>query len=422
MKFSFSKTLSSLALAVALAPQLAAAQTTRAVQKVETRTSVETRTQREIEREAERQADREERERERRERERERQEAAREHDDAGRAGAQVERTSAADGQAVVSLCLSSGDVLVRGWERAEVRARAEGVGNVRLLTPNVQPAPRVEVLVSDDEENEPDSGDCGTAEQVELMVPRGATINVRTHNGHIDVSDVADARVEALSGDVDLRRITKGVTVSCLSGDVSLTDASGPVRLVTVSGSVEARNARPLAAGDDFEAKSTSGEVTVENVRHSQVTGATVSGSLLYTGALARGGAYDFRTISGDVTMEIPSDSSFSLHARVVVSGDIDTDFPVRMITVGAGAPQPAPMPQPAPTGNGPAPPNPPQPGQPPQDPNTWPMPPRPERVKPGKVKISKGTDQVRLDGTVGTGDATVNMSSFSGSLHLRKQ
>jgi hypothetical protein len=419
MKFSFLKTLSALALAAALAPQLAAAQTTRAVQKVETQTRVETRTQREIEREAERQADREERERDRQERERERQDAAREHADAGSGGAQVERTSAADGQAVVSLCLSSGDVLVRGWERAEVRARAEGVGNVRLLTPNVRPAPRVEVLVSDDEENEPDSGDCGTAERVELMVPRGATVNVRTHNGHIDVSDVADARVEALSGDVDLRRITKGVTVSCLSGDVSLTDASGPVKLITVSGSVEARNARPLAAGDEFEAKSTSGEVTVENVRHSQVTGATVSGSLLYTGSLARGGAYDFRTISGDVTMEIPADSSFSLHARVVVSGDIDTDFPVRMITVGTGAPQPTPMPQPSPM---PAPPNPPQPGQPPQDPNTWPMPPRPERVKPARVKISKGPEQVRLDGTVGTGDATVNMSSFSGSLHLRKQ
>jgi DUF4097 and DUF4098 domain-containing protein YvlB len=419
MKFSFSKTLSSLALAAALAPQLAAAQTTRAVQKVETQTRVETRTQREIEREAERQAEREERERDRQERERERQDAAREHADAGSAGAQVERTSAADGQAVVSLCLTQGDVLVRGWDKKEVHARAEGAGNVRLLTPNVQPAPRVEVLVSDDEEDEPGSGDCGSADQVELMVPRGATVNVRTQNGHVDVSDVSDARVEALSGDVDLRRITKGVTVSCLSGDVSLTDASGPVKLITVSGSVEARNARPLAAGDEFEAKSTSGEVTVENVRHSQVTGVTVSGSLLYTGSLARGGAYDFRTISGDVTMEIPADSSFSLHARVVVSGDIDTDFPVRMITVGTGAPQPAPMPQPSPM---PAPPNPPQPGQPPQDQNTWPMPPRPERVKPGRVKISKGPEQVRLDGTVGTGDATVNMSSFSGSLHLRKQ
>jgi DUF4097 and DUF4098 domain-containing protein YvlB len=163
------------------------------------------------------------------------------------------------------------------------------------------------------------------------------------------------------------------------------------VHAVTVSGSVEARNARALAAGDDFQAKSTSGDVTIENVSHSQVIGAAVSGNLLYTGSLARGGAYDFKTISGDVTMEIPANSSFTLHAKVVVSGDIDTDFPVKTAAVGTAAPQ-------------------------------TPQPPQGVRVKSGKIKPPKEPEQVRLDGAVGSGDATVNMSSFSGSLHLRKQ
>lgn len=393
MKLSLLTTL--FALALVLAPQ-AAAQTKPVVNKVKvkaqsnTRTQTETRTQREIEREAERQAEREERERDRQEREREREEARR---DAREHNANVERTSAAEAQAVVTLCLSQGDVIVRGWDKKEVTARAQGAGNMRLLTPNVQPAPRVEVLVTRDEEDEPGSGDCGSADQVELMVPRGATVNLRTQNGHIDVSDVSDARAEALSGDVEVRRIAKAVTISCLSGDVSVTDVSGPVSAITVSGTVEARNARALAAGDEFEAKSTSGDVTIENIKHAQVTSATVSGSVLYTGALARGGAYDFKTISGDVTMEIPSDSSFTLHAKVVVSGNIDTDFPVKTAAVG-GVPVPptAPPPQPPP-------------GR-------------------GKIKIRppKEPEQTRLDGTVGSGDATVNMSSFSGSLHLRKQ
>ena len=397
MKFSFSTTL--FALALAFAPQ-AAAQTT----KVETRTRVETRTEREVERD------------ERRE-ERERQEADRERHDAEANSAPVERTSAADAQAVVTLCLSQGDVLVRGWDRTEVRARAEGAGNVRLLTPNAQPAPRVEVLVTEDKDDEPDSGDCGSAEQVELMVPRGATVNVRTHNGHVDLSDVADARVEALSGDVEVRRVTKAVLVSCLSGDVSVSDVSGPVRAITVSGSVEARNVRSLSAGDGFEAKSTSGDVTIENVKHTQVIAAAVSGNLLYTGALARGGAYDFKTISGEVTMEIPADSSFTLHAKVVVSGDIDTDFPIRTAVVGTGGAGAGRSSAPPTSATPATPAMPPQPGTEP-----WPMPPRPKRVKPGKVKVPKEPEQARLDGTVGSGDATVNMSSFSGSLHLRKQ
>jgi DUF4097 and DUF4098 domain-containing protein YvlB len=406
MKFPIATTI--FALAFALAPQ-AAAQNVQVETKTGTRVRVETNTQRETER----QAEREERERERQERERE--EAQRETQ---KQGATVERANAADSQAVVTLCLSQGDVIVRGWDKAEVRARAEGAGNVRLLTPpNAQPAPRVEVLVSEDEEVEPDSGDCGSAEHVELMVPRGATVNVRTQSGNIDVSDVSDARVEALSGDVDVRRVTKALLISCLSGDVSLSDVSGPVHATTVSGTVEARNARSLAAGDEFEAKSTSGDVTIENVRHAQVTSATVSGSLLYTGALARGGAYDFRTISGDVTMEIPADSSFNLHARVVVSGDIDTDFPVRTAAVGTANSSSNSSSSSSSSSTAPTPPTPPQPGAEP-----WPMPPRPERVRPGKVKSPKEPEQVRLDGTVGGGDATVNMSSFSGSLHLRKQ
>jgi DUF4097 and DUF4098 domain-containing protein YvlB len=415
MKFSFSTTL--FALALILAPQ-AAAQKTRVVNEVkveaqtQSTTQTETRTQQRKAERDERQRDREERERER---EQERQEAERERHETNAKSGPIERTTAADAQAIVSLCLTQGDVIVRGWDKTEVRAHAEGAGNVRLLTPNAQPAPRVEVLVSDEGSDEADSGDCGSADQVELMVPRGATVNVRTHNGHVDVSDVSDARVEALSGDVDVRRIAKAVLISCLSGDVSLSDVSGPVSAVTVSGSVEARNARALSAGDGFVAKSTSGDVTIENVMHSQVIGAAISGNLLYTGALARGGAYDFKTISGEVTMEIPADSSFTLHAKVVVSGDIDTDFPVKTAAVGSAAPPPTPgTSQPTTPGT-------PQPAPRP-DPNPWPMPPQPERGKPGKVKFPREPEQARLDGTVGSGDATVNMSSFSGSLHLRKR
>ena len=178
----------------------------------------------------------------------------------------LERRADAEPKAVVSLCLESGDVTVRGWDRGEVRARIEDAGGLRLLTPNVRPAPRVEVLVSEDKDAVPGSGDCGSNERVELMVPRGATVDVETRSGHVEVADVAAVRVKVLSGDVDVRRVSQSVEVSCLSGDVSVSDSSGPVRAETVSGDVEARNLRRVAAGDSFEVKTTSGDVTVEGV------------------------------------------------------------------------------------------------------------------------------------------------------------
>jgi hypothetical protein len=380
MKFSFRTIM--LALALALAPQVSA-------QKRQTEKQVEKQVEKQIEKKIETRA-------------------------VGAEDFALERRAETEPKAVVSLCLSSGDVVVRGWDRGEVRARAEEAGSLRLLTPNVRPAPRVEVLVSEDKEAELEAGDCGSTSMVELMVPRGATINIQTHNGHVEVSDVAEARVRALSGDVEVRRVTQSVEISCLSGDISVSDSSGPVRVATISGVVEARNVGAVAPGDNFEAKSTSGDVTLEGVRHAQVTGSAVSGNVLYTGALARGGSYDFRTISGDVTMELPTDSSFNLHAKVVISGDIDTDFPIKtVVAIGAPdtgatvnppvAPQITPPPAPSPL----------QMGAPPEP---------PVRIKPGKNKPPKEPMQTRLDGTVGTGDAVVNLSSFSGSLHLRRQ
>ncbi|MDT5295161.1 MAG: putative adhesin [Acidobacteriota bacterium] len=308
----------------------------------------------------------------------------------------LERRADAEPKVVVSLCLASGDVLVRGWDRGEVRARAEDSGTLRLLTPNVRPAPRIEVLISEERDAELGSGECGSTSTIELMVPRGATVILQTSNGHVEVSDVAEARIKALSGDVNVRRVSLGVEISCLSGDVSVTDSSGPMRVDTISGVVEARNLRAASPGDNFEAKSTSGDVTLEGVSHAQVSGATVSGNVLYTGALARGGSYDFRTNSGDVTLELPAASSFSLHAKVVMSGDLDTDFPVKTTSVGT--------PRNVPRVNPPEPPDRRRPGA-----NRPPNPPR----EPG---------QTRLDGTVGTGDAVVNISSFSGSLYLKKR
>ncbi|HEX8688051.1 MAG TPA: DUF4097 family beta strand repeat-containing protein, partial [Pyrinomonadaceae bacterium] len=165
----------------------------------------------------------------------------------------LERRAETEAKAVVSICLASGDVVVRGWDRSEVRARAKEAGTLRLLTPNVRPSPRVEVLVSEEKDDAPGAGRCGSDDRVELMVPRGATVEVESRGGDVEVTDVAAVRVKVLSGDVDVRRASQSVEVSCLNGDISVEDSSGPVRAVTVSGDVEARNLRRVTAGDSFE-------------------------------------------------------------------------------------------------------------------------------------------------------------------------
>lgn len=312
----------------------------------------------------------------------------------------LERRTAADAGVVVSLCLASGDVVVNGWDRAEVRARAAEAGALLLQTDNAQPARRVEVLVRQGEGGPVRPGECGLTSGLELNVPRGATVSLRVHEGDVAVSDVAELTVNNMSGDVEVRGVARRVEVMTMSGDVSLSDSRGRARLRAVSGSILAVGAAPVAEGDTFEASSTSGDVELEGIRHARVSGATISGSVRMTGALARGGTYEFKSISGDVTLALPADSSFRLNAKVVLSGEIITDFPVRASSISPAdedGPPPPPTAPPVPPGKS-------RPG-----PRPLPAPPAPP-------------SPTRLVGTVGAGDAAVDLSSFSGTLHLKRQ
>src|ERR1044071_225298 len=125
----------------------------------------------------------------------------------------LERRAEAEGRAVVSLCLNEGDVIVHGWDRNEVRARIENEGTLLLLTPNVRPAPRVEVRVSEEQDADLSRRRCGSNRTVELTVPRGATVEVESQSGHVEVADVAEARVKVFSGDVEVRRVSRSVQV-----------------------------------------------------------------------------------------------------------------------------------------------------------------------------------------------------------------
>ncbi|HZB45484.1 MAG TPA: DUF4097 family beta strand repeat-containing protein [Pyrinomonadaceae bacterium] len=319
------------------------------------------------------------------------------HASAGEKGAAappgVERKIAAAADVSVSLCMASGSVVVRGWDKGEVHARSDMAGRIDLR--EGKSGKGVEVLVSDYADDETGAGHCNSTSDVELDVPRGARVQIRVREGDVDIDGVAEARVESLNGDVDVRRVTRAVDVSCLSGDVSLSDSKGRARLHSVSGSVEAMHVSPAATGDEFEARSTSGDVSLERVGHASVKGATTSGSVRMSGPLVGSGLYEFTTHSGDVTMELPPDSSFRVNARIIHTGEVITDFPVRATLPAAGNVLEGGIPQPPP----PPPPN-------------------------GKVKVKPPMPPAHtgLVGVVGKGGAELRLTTFSGTVYLKQE
>ena len=280
----------------------------------------------------------------------------------------------------VTLTTGAGRISVRGWDKSELRAQAKGAGSKIELrkvggaktggSDASNPAARVEILVSD-KSDESDDESCYSSSDVTLDVPRGATVYLKTQDGDVDIEDVTEAHIETGSGRIELRRISKATDATSVGGDVSLEDASGRARINSIGGVIGIKDFRPLDASDFLRIKSVSGDILLDRVGSARVEANTISGVVKMIGSLVRGGIYSFTTTIGDITLVLPADSSFKLSAKVSEGGEIITEFPLKY--------------------RGPA----------------------------SPVSLLQAG---RLVGTYGSGDSTVNMVSFSGTLRLRKK
>jgi DUF4097 and DUF4098 domain-containing protein YvlB len=278
----------------------------------------------------------------------------------------------------VSLTTGAGRISVRGWERNEVRAQAVQAG-AKIETHKAEtqgdaaaPALRLEIIILEEsEEGEPEDNSCNSATDVVLNVPRGATVYLKTQEGDVDVDGVAEAHIETTEGRIEARRIQKVTDATSIGGNVALEDASGRARLSSLGGVVEVRNLRPSDVNDFVKVRTASGDILLDRIGPARVEASTISGELRMMGPLARGGVYDFTTTNGDVTIFAPADSSFSLNAKISEGGEISTDFQLKY---------------------------------------------------KGSVSPFNLLHAGRLQGTYGTGNASITLVSFSGTLRLKKQ
>jgi len=339
----------------------------------------------------------------------------------------VERTIAADPSVTVSICVMAGSINVHGWDKDEVSARSSDAAQIELRQKDgagqSAKALRVEVFVVDKSDEERIKTNCQASSELELFVPRAASVHVQTRDGEINIADIAVAVAGTQNGDISIERVSRAVEVGSVGGSVSIKDSTGRTSVTTIGGAVEVVNLRPLAAADGFEAVSVSGDLNLEGVSHSQLNARTVSGDVHLIGPLAAGGRYGFKTMSGDITLTLPDDSSFNLSAKVSKDGEIISDFPLTLIpdTTPPAAPKPAasavssvppesPAPAPAAT--------------PEASPVIVRVAPRMSKVfVTSPVIVTVTTPALRrVNAVCGAGNASIQVASFSGTLHLLKK
>jgi DUF4097 and DUF4098 domain-containing protein YvlB len=276
----------------------------------------------------------------------------------------------------VTVCIASGNIITRGWDKNEVLIDSDGGKQVELRrrdgTEGDSPAGAVEAQISDlDEEGHPSAPGCSSTGDVTLNVPRNARLVLKTIQGDIDVDGAAEAQVESASGNMTVRNVPEGVDLNTAAGDLTVENSGGRIRLRSMSGDIFARDLKPRDPGDNLSINSASGDVRLARIGQRNVEVRSISGGVSIDGPLAKGGRYQLNTVNGDISFELPPDSSFHLSGRVFQGGDIVTDFPLKY---GDSRPQ---------------------------------------------SKLSKGGS---IEGAFGTGDAMLDLMSTSGTIRLRKK
>jgi hypothetical protein len=172
---------------------------------------------------------------------------------------------------------------------------------------------------------------------------------------------------------LEIRNRQGGVRVEKLQGDTWVESVGGTISASDVAGHLAVRS-----VGGDIEIVRSSGRVEVSSITgnlhfvaplSSKLHATTTSGRILYEGDFASGGDYTLSTYSGNMEILCPPAASFELNAKTV-KGKLDNTLPIV-----------------------------------------------PKRHSPGQFSSASS-----LLGTNNTGNATVGLTSFTGTIRIHPQ
>ena len=252
-------------------------------------------------------------------------------------GGKVQRSIPVSPEVTVTLCVASGTLRVRGWDKNELRVTSSDAGQIELRRLDkakdpATPSWRIDVMVLDPSAKANAKLDCQALADVDMDVPTGATVQVQTRDGDISIVGVSAAYAGSQNGNITIERAAKIVEAGSVGGSISLKDSSGRVNLSSAGGIVVVANVKPSSAEDTFEVGTVSGDIQLDRVSVPKVMAKTVNGNVTMTGPLARSGNYAFTNMAGDVILALPHDASFQLNAKVSEKRDIVSDFPLKYV------------------------------------------------------------------------------------------
>lgn len=234
----------------------------------------------------------------------------------------------------ISMCVREGQVKVNGWNRNEIRAfvnNGEGLGFSVLEKSKSDKKPVwVKVLGYDPaKEGETEQDECLSGKIIELDVPFGATVNIKSGESKTTIDSVSKVFVKNVGGDIFLNNIKQGVEALTYRGNVTVKNSGGSMSLETTNGNIIAYDVSSEEIGDSFQAKTTSGAITLQQIKYRETEIHSSSGSISFVGGILNGGQYYFGAPNGLITMILPEDTSAKVIA-VYGYGNFESIIPMK--------------------------------------------------------------------------------------------
>lgn len=174
----------------------------------------------------------------------------------------------------------------------------------------------------------------------------------------------ASLEVRNPEGAVQIEKLLGEASVDSVGGTISVTDVAGHLAVRSLGGDIEI-----IRSSGRVEASSICGNLHFVSPASSKLRGSTTSGKIIYEGDFVSGGDYELSEYSGDMDVFCPPSASFELSARSV-KGNFESELPITR-----------------------------------------------KRHSPSPLGSASS-----LFGTHNTGNATVELTSFSGNIHIRRQ
>ncbi len=223
-------------------------------------------------------------------------------------------TFAAGSASSVVIEVWTGEVVVRGWDRNEIRVRADGADGEDLEIE--RRGDRISI----------ESGHgqfMGGSVSLELDVP--ARFNVQAEGMTVPV------RVEGVSGYVDVENMSGNVTVLDTRGIVQVETMAGAIRVERSRGNLDLNSAghavEVVGAAGEIEIETIGGPISLRNVTSSAVQAESLGGRIEFDGILAPGGSYYFSSHGGmiDLALGPGANATFELDTMM---GEIEAEYP----------------------------------------------------------------------------------------------